>query len=214
MKARSGNKTVLAQRVYNLYLPAGLRVGVFGGSFNPAHAGHRHVAACARRMLQLDCVLWLVSPQNPLKSVHKMQPLAQRLASAQRAACHPRDRVLALESHIGSNYTIDTVRYLRQHWPNVHFVRIMGADNAVQFHRWRAPHNIMCTMPTLVVGRPTHMLAALASPFARRYAAQRVPHALLATLPTRTAPAWGLLALRYDTHSSTAIRAGLMQDDL
>ena len=195
------------------YLPDGLRVGLFGGSFNPAHAGHRHVAACARRVLGLDTVLWAVSPQNPLKPAYGMS-LNERAASAQRAAVHPRDRVSTFEADIDSRCTADTLDYLRRRRPRVRWVWIMGADNAAGFHRWQRPDDIMHAMPTAVIGRPEHVNRALHAPFARRYARYRIHESAAPSLVNTAAPAWVFLNLRRDHRSSTAIRSGRMGDGL
>ena len=113
-----------------------LRVGLLGGSFNPAHAGHRYISLEAMRRLELDQVWWLVSPQNPLKAVEGMAPLAERLAVGAAVARHPRIRVLPLETRLGTRYTADTIRRLAA-WPDHRFVWLMGADNLGQLPRWR-----------------------------------------------------------------------------
>ena len=90
-------------------LKPGMRVGLYGGSFNPAHEGHAHVAETARRRLQLDRVIWLVSPQNPLKAAHETAPLETRLAAA-RAIARGRSMIVSdAETRLGSQYTIDTI---------------------------------------------------------------------------------------------------------
>ena len=115
-------------------LARGMRVGLFGGSFNPAHDGHAHVAETAALRLGLDKVIWLVSPQNPLKSSHGTPPLAERLASARRVSRGRRQIVTDAESRMGSQYTLDTLRILKARFPGVKFVWIMGADNLAGFH--------------------------------------------------------------------------------
>ena len=118
-------------------LQPGMRVGLFGGSFNPPHEGHAHVAETAKRRLNLDRVIWLVSPQNPLKSRSETADLAERVAQAKALARGPGMIVSDLESRLGSAYTIDTVRALKARFPGVKFVWIMGADSLASFHRWR-----------------------------------------------------------------------------
>ena len=117
-------------------LQPGMKVGLFGGSFNPAHSGHRHVAQTALRRLKLDRIIWLVSPQNPLKSDTETSPLSDRLAETKRLAGRG-DIVADSESRLQAVYTIDTVRILQARYPGVRFVWIMGADNLAGFHRWR-----------------------------------------------------------------------------
>ena len=136
------------------HLERGMRVGLFGGSFNPAHEGHAHVAETARRRLGLDLVVWLVSPQNPLKSAHETAPLATRMAGAQTYARQRGMTVSDAETRLGSRYTIDTVRALKARFPGVDFVWIMGADSLATFHRWRGWTQIMAETPVAVVSRP------------------------------------------------------------
>ena len=118
-------------------LKPGMRVGLFGGSFNPAHDGHAHVAETALQRLALDRAIWLVSPQNPLKSSAETAGLAARMASARAQARGPDMIVSDAESRIGSQYTIDTLRVLKARFPGVKFVWIMGADNLSSLHQWR-----------------------------------------------------------------------------
>src|SRR3954470_23274469 len=125
-----------AQRL-GFHLEPGMRVGLFGGSFNPAHEGHAHVAETALQRLHLDRVIWLVSPQNPLKAASETADLAERMAGARRLARGPAMIVSDAESRLGSQYTIDIVRTLKARFPGVDFVWIMGADSLASFHRWR-----------------------------------------------------------------------------
>ena len=120
-----------------------IRVGLLGGSFNPAHQGHMHISQHALQALQLDEVWWLVSPQNPLKTVSEMAPLDQRLANATNMVQHPKVKVYALESLLGTRYTCDSLHLLRQLYPKVTFIWLMGADNLVDFHNWRRWKNIV-----------------------------------------------------------------------
>ena len=124
-----------------------MKVGLLGGSFNPAHEGHAHVAETAMARLGLDKVIWLVSPQNPLKSAHETAPLKARMASARRMA-HSRSMIVSdAETRIGAQYTLDTLRVLKARFPGVHFVWLMGADNLASFHRWKGWVEIMNEVP-------------------------------------------------------------------
>ena len=190
------------------HLQPGMRVGLYGGSFNPAHDGHAHVAETARKRLGLDRVIWLVSPQNPLKSSRDTAPLAERMAGVRRQA---RDRgmvVSDVESRMGSQYTIDTVRALKARFPGVKFVWIMGADSLATFHRWRGWTQIMRELPVAVISRPWASLKSRFSPTARRFAFARRPAAQAALLPDQTAPAWVYLHGPLNFASSTALREG------
>lgn len=190
----------------DLHLEPGMRVGLFGGSFNPAHEGHAHVAETARRRLALDRVVWLVSPQNPLKPSHETADLAERMAGARRLARGPGMIVSDAESRLGSQYTIDTVRALKARYPLVKFVWIMGADSLASFHRWRGWTEIMREIPVAVVSRPGATLRARLSPAARRFARFRKPSSLAPRLADLAPPAWVFLLGRFNYQSSTVLR--------
>jgi len=184
---------------------ARLKIGLLGGSYNPAHEGHRHISLLALKQLRLDQVWWLVSPQNPLKASDEMAPLSQRMAGARAMARHPRILVSDLENRLGTRYTADTLARLRRRYPGHGFVWLMGADNLVQLPRWRRWQEIVETTPMAIFNRPGQGHRALAGPAAGRYARYRV--ARPAELPLATAPAWCFLFSRLHPASSTAIRA-------
>jgi nicotinate-nucleotide adenylyltransferase len=190
------------------HLEPGMRVGLFGGSFNPAHAGHAHVAQTALRRLALDRVIWLVSPQNPLKGAADTASLTARMASARATAgADPRMIVSDVETRLGLAYTVDVLNRLRARFPAVKFVWIMGGDNLASFHRWRGWTDIARTVPIAVVARPDAMLLSRSAPAARRYAHARVPSRRAALLPGAPTPAWTYLRAPLNPASSTAIRA-------
>ena len=194
-----------------LDLRPGMRVGLFGGSFNPAHDGHAHVAETALRRLDLDRVVWLVSPQNPLKDARDSAPLAERMASARAAAglaAHgPAMIVSDFETRIGTRWTVDTLRALVARHPGVRFVWLMGSDNLATFHRWRGWTDIMRLMPVAVIARPGSELDSRTAPAAARFASARVPSSRARLLPHLRAPAWSLLNAPLNHRSSTALRA-------
>ena len=190
-----------------------MAVGLFGGSFNPAHDGHAHVAETALRRLGLDRVVWLVSPQNPLKDADESAPLAERMASARAAArlatSGPAMVVSDFESRAGTQWTIDTLRALTARHPGVRFVWLMGSDNLASFHRWRGWTDIMRMMPVAVIARPGSELDSRTAPAAARFAAAGiiVPAARARLLPDLPAPAWTYLTAPLNHRSSTALRA-------
>lgn len=187
---------------------AGMRVGLLGGSFNPAHAGHLHVSHLARARLGLDEVWWLVSPQNPLKEADETAPLAQRLAGARRVARSGYVKVTDLEARVGAHYSVDTVRYLTGRFPAARFVWIMGADNLEIFHRWRGWRQIAARMPIAVIDRPGAGPNAAAAPAARKLETYRWPERLARRLADLAPPVWVLIHGPMSPLSSTAIREG------
>ncbi len=182
------------------------RVGLLGGSFNPAHAGHRHISLLALRLLGLDQVWWLVSPQNPLKQAKGMAPFAERLAQAAQVARHPRIRVSGIEARFGTRYTVDTLTELRRRFPDTQFIWLMGADNLMQIRHWRHWTRIFSLMPIAVFDRPAYSGKALASLAAKRYAAFRRPASAGHRLGDSGTPAWTFFAAATHPASATAIR--------
>lgn len=184
----------------------GPRTGLLGGSFNPAHGGHRRITLCALDALDLDEAWWLVLPGNPLKPTQGMAPLEARVRSARVLARRAPIRVTAIERHWPSRYTVDTLRALVRRWPRRRFVWLMGADNLAQFHRWKDWRGIAKIMPIAVIARPGYDAAAIASPamaWLRRY---RVDAASFRNRGKWSAPA--LIELRFDPdpRSATQLR--------
>jgi len=184
----------------------GMRVGLLGGSFNPAHDAHRLISLNALRRLGLDRVWWMVTPGNPLKDHGELAPLAERIARARDVSRHPKIEVTAFEAAIGTAYTAAALRHLRRRLPRVHFVWLMGADNLASFHRWNEWEMIFALVPIAVEDRPNWRHRALASPAAHRFARSRVPETYAAALPTLPPPAWAYLSGPLSTLSSTALR--------
>jgi nicotinate-nucleotide adenylyltransferase len=186
-----------------LHLEPGMRVGLFGGSFNPVHAGHVHAAAIARRRLGLQRVIWLVTPGNPLKA--GPAALSDRLTAASRVA--GRGTIVSdIEAQLGLRYSIDTVRLIKRRFPKVHFVFVIGSDNFASLHAWRDWRRLMRQIPLAVIARPGASLSALRSPAARRFAFARLPESAGPRLARRRPPAWIYLGGRWNYASSTALR--------
>lgn len=184
------------------------RIGLLGGSFNPAHDGHRHVAETALRRFALDEVWLLVSPQNPLKAREGMAPQEQRLAwTRQILGGHPRLRACDIERTLRTRYTADTVRQLRRRFPRVHFVWVMGADNLEQIHRWERWAEIFACVPVAILARAPYSQRALAAKAALRLRRYRVTADRAPVLATCPPPAWMFLPIRLHPASATAIRA-------
>ncbi len=183
------------------------RIGLLGGSFNPAHRGHRDISLAALAYLDLDEVWWLVSPQNPLKPVAGMASFAERMASARAMAHHPKIRVTGLEARLGTRFTADTLRKLVTRFPSCRFVWLMGADNLAQIASWRDWTKIFHLTPIAVFDRPTYTVKALTALAARRFRGSRRREAALRTLALQPAPAWAFVHHRLNPISATAIRA-------
>lgn len=184
-----------------------MKIGLLGGSFNPAHEGHAHVAETAMTRLGLDRVIWLVSPQNPLKSSHETASLRTRMQSARRMA-RPRSMIVSdAETRMGAQFTIDTLRILKVRFPGVHFVWLMGADNLAGFHRWKGWVEIMHETPVAVISRPWAGLRSRFAPAARRFAKARFASTQGRRLPFAKPPAWIYLRGPLNFSSSTALRA-------
>jgi nicotinate-nucleotide adenylyltransferase len=188
-------------------LPPGLRIGVLGGSFNPAHEGHRAISLAALKALKLDYVVWLVSPHNPLKAEASLANYDKRLAYAREEARHPRILVSDFEARGGFTYTIDTLRALKRRHPRARLVLLLGADNLAELARWRRWSDLFKLVPIAVFARPGYDYAALASKPAGRYRAFRRREAAAPTLATAKPPAWVYIARTHRTESATAIRA-------
>ncbi len=182
------------------------RIGLLGGSFNPAHEGHRQVSLTALRRLRLDEVWWVVSPQNPLKPGAGMASFADRMAAARALAGDPRIRVTDIEDRLGTRYTIDTVDALQRACPGTRFVLLVGADILEQLPRWRRWDSLFCRVAIAVFARTPYSFNALAGIAAHRFARFRIAEAAAGTLAGRTPPAWTFLHGRTHPASATSIR--------
>jgi nicotinate-nucleotide adenylyltransferase len=184
-----------------------MRIGLFGGTFDPPHEAHLAACLLAMKRLNLDRVWWLVTPGNPLKDTRHLKPLQKRIAAARALARHPRIVVSGLEAVIKTRYTYDTVTYLVGHCPGVRFVWIMGADNLRSFHRWQHWRKIAGLLPIAVVDRLGPSLYANAGVAGRALARARIPETSAGALAARKPPVWVYLHGLKSPLSSTALRA-------
>jgi nicotinate-nucleotide adenylyltransferase len=185
----------------------GMRIGLFGGTFDPPHAAHRAACLLAMHRLELDRVWWLVTPGNPLKDTLGLAPLGERVAAARALAQHPRIDVTDLEADLGTSYSFATISYLVRRCPGVHFVWIMGADNLRHFHRWQRWRDIARLVPIAVVDRLGPSLYSIAGVTGQALGWARLPESAARALPEHEAPAWIYLHGLKSPLSSTALRA-------
>jgi nicotinate-nucleotide adenylyltransferase len=183
-----------------------LRVGLLGGSFNPAHDGHLHVALQAMRHGRLDQLWLMVSPGNPLKPAKGMAPFTERLAHARKLADGRRIIATDIEKRLGTSYTADTMAALVRKFPAVQFIWLMGADNLEQLPRWGRWLDITRAMPMLVIPRPGATRQALSGQAVKRFARHRLPARAGLCLASAPPPAWILLPVRENSTSATALR--------
>ncbi len=189
------------------HVEKGMQVGLFGGSFNPPHAGHALVAEIALRRLALDQLWWLVTPGNPLKNGRELAPLAERVQLSEALMHDPKVKVTAFEAAHNVQFTADTLALVRAKNPGVDFVWIMGADNLRDFHRWQRWRQIALTFPIAVIDRPGATLAFLSSVLAKTFDYARVDEADAPRLARLKAPAWTFIHGPRSSLSSTALRA-------
>ncbi|MEZ2131665.1 MULTISPECIES: nicotinate-nucleotide adenylyltransferase [unclassified Sinorhizobium] len=190
------------------HVERGMVVGLFGGSFNPAHEGHALVAEIAIRRLRLDQLWWMVTPGNPLKDRNHLAPLAQRIAGSEALASDPRIKVTAFEAALGVRYTADTLERVKARNPHVHFIWIMGADSLKTFHKWQRWQEIARTFPIAVIDRPGSTLSFLSSKMTKTFAFARVDEDDAGVLWKKPAPAWTFIHGPRSLLSSTALRDG------
>ena len=181
----------------------GLRIGLLGGSFNPAHEGHLYVSEVAFKRLGLDYVWWLVTPQNPLKGSAGLMPLQGRVRQSRALTRNPRIVVMDIERTLGTRYSIDTLTALQRRFPELRFVWLMGSDNLAQFQRWRRWADIVRRVPVAVVQRPGTTLAALFAKPMQRFAGRRAAESREIGAP----PSIMIVDGRRNPQSSTALRA-------
>ncbi len=178
-----------------------------GGSFNPAHDGHRHLSLEALRRLGLDAVWWLASPQNPLKAASGMAPLAERMNSAREVAAHPRILVSDLEIRLGTRFTADTLAALTRRFPRTRFVWLMGADNLVELPKWRNWKQIFHLAPIAIFDRPPYSQRALSGTAASHFAQYRMGERQAGRLAEYRPPVWIFFHSRLHWASATKLRA-------
>ena len=196
-------------RSYGTNLPPfqpGMRIGLYGGSFNPAHAGHRHVALTALKRLKLDRLWCLVTPGNPLKDISGLPSLSERIRATADIMDHPAVAVTGLEAKAGTRFTAATLDWLHHRTKGCHLVWVMGADNLKQFHKWQRWQGIMVQIPVAIIDRPGYSLAPLYATAAHHFAQFRLSDDDAGALATLDRPGWTFLYGPRSDLSSTSLR--------
>jgi len=206
MRCADAKRGLISVRYDIPFATRGQVIGLLGGSFDPAHAGHAHISREALKRFGLDQVWWLVSPGNPLKE-HGPAPMEARIGHARRIIEHPRITVTGIEQRLGTRYTAQTLRALQQLYPAQRFVWLMGADNLAQFHLWQDWRQIMQSVPVGVLARPGERISARTSKAASVFVSYRIAGRYSSLLGEAQTPAWCFVNVPMMDISSSAIRA-------
>ncbi|HPI62372.1 MAG TPA: nicotinate-nucleotide adenylyltransferase [Alphaproteobacteria bacterium] len=199
----------------SIYAGSGhLKIGLLGGSFNPAHAGHRQISLAALKRLRLDQVWWLVTPQNPLKSSFHTPAAGLRLRQALKVADHPKIKITKIEEKLGLHYSADTLKALLQRFRNYHFIWLMGADNLIQISSWHHWRDIFRQVPVAVFSRPGYSLRALSSQAAQTFKKNRINPWQSKGWEKYPLPGWFFFHDCHNFLSSTLIRSGQAKDQV
>ena len=182
------------------------KIGILGGSFNPAHEGHLSISKIALQRLNLDAVWWIISPRNPLKKYDILYDFEERVSSAEKVIDTNHISISKLERDAQIKYTIGTVEYLNTRYFGTKFVWIMGADNLKDFHRWREWDKLALTVPIAIIDRPSSSLDVTSSLFANKYRKYRVDEADAQNLANKKQPAWVFLHSKLNDQSSSQLR--------
>ncbi len=184
-----------------------LKIGLFGGSFNPPHQGHVQVSQLALRRLDLDQIWWIVTPGNPLKSHTQLLPIDERLLLCRKICTNPSFKVTGFEAGFNTRFTADTLKILLTHRPLAMFTWVMGADNLAGFHKWERWRDIITSVPIAVIDRPGASQSSFSSPAACQIERFRLKRNQAPCLPFRDAPAWTYIHGPRSYLSSSAIRS-------
>ena len=182
------------------------KIGLLGGSFNPAHHGHLSISKIALRRLGLNQIWWIVSPRNQLKEYDFLYDFEERVFSARKIINTNNISISKLELNAQIKYTIGTLEYLRTRYHRSRFVWIMGADNLNQFHLWKEWEKIIRLMPIAIIDRPSSSLNVTSSVFANKYRAYRIDEADSSQLIYYKKPAWVFMHTKLNYQSSSQLR--------
>jgi nicotinate-nucleotide adenylyltransferase len=190
-----------------IHIVKGQRIGLLGGSFNPAHDGHLHISNLALERLNLDCVWWIVSPQNPLKSIDGMASFDERMEKACEIVTNQNIIITDIERELGTNYTSNTLPLLKEMFPEGHFVWLMGADNLTQIEQWHQWETIFMTLPVAIFARPAYSNNEENAKSVKQFSSFQVIEADASKLAYMKPPAWTFLKTPLNPKSATEIRS-------
>ena len=180
-------------------------IGLLGGSFDPPHKGHLYISLEAKKILKLDDIWWLVTPQNPLK-VNKPASYADRIKNCKLIIKNQPIKIKEIEKKINSKFSYQTIKYLNKHYKNINFFWLMGADNLINFHKWQNADRIFSEIPIVVFRRYGYNNKALKSYTSNLYKNFRINHKNLHILNFKRLPAWTIIKNKEIRISSTEIR--------
>jgi len=180
-------------------------IGLLGGSFDPPHKGHLYISLEAKKILRLDEIWWLVTPQNPLK-INKPASYSERLRNCKTIVRNQPIKVKEIEKKINSKYSYQTIKYINKHYKNLNFFWLMGADNLINFHQWQNAHRIFNEIPIVVFRRYGYNEKALKSNIANFYKNFRINNKKISVNNFNSTPVWTIIQNKEIKISSTEIR--------
>ena len=182
-----------------------MKIGLLGGSFNPAHDGHIYISELALKLLNLDEVWWLVTPQNPLKN-SKANNLEERLKHAKKIIKNSRIIIDALETKYKNNYTANTLNTIINQFKGTKFFWLMGADNLSEINKWYKWNYIFQLMPIAVFDREDYSYSVFNSIAGKRYYNKLYKTKNSVSIFNKKLPSWKFLRINKNLLSSTKIR--------
>ena len=180
-------------------------IGLLGGSFDPPHKGHLYISLEAKKILKLDEIWWLVTPQNPLK-INQPASYGDRVRNCKLITKNKPIKIKEIEKKINSKFSYQTIKYLNHHYKNINFFWLMGADNLIYFHKWQNAHRIFNEIPIVVFRRYGYNQQALKSYVSNLYKNFRIKNKNIHIDNFNQLPAWTIIQNKEIKISSTEIR--------
>ena len=181
------------------------KIGLLGGSFDPPHKGHLYISIEAKKALMLDEVWWLVTPQNPLK-ISQPATYKERVINCKKITTNYTFKIKEIEKKIQSKFSYETINFLQNHYTNINFFWLMGADNLINFHKWQKWRDIFKDIPIVIFKRHGYNTKALNSIAAKTFSNYKVSKLVLNTKIIKSIPSWTWINNKEVKISSTEIR--------